>query len=152
MKLNKIASAVKVQLDKERTMILDFNAFALFSDVTGQELPDVFAGLFERDAKGELVYTDKKKGGFPKVAKDLTPKQLRAAVWAGCHHEDYSLQINQVGRHISQSNRAELTLAVFQSLLGLEVEPKDPTQAVEAEPTSHGIGIVSGASAASISA
>lgn len=150
MRLSKIASAVQIELDKPRTMILDFNAFDLFSQVTKQELPDVFAGLFERNEKGELAYTDKKKL-IPKVAKDFTAAQLRAAVWAGCHHEDFSLTINQVGRYLSQSNRAALTLAVFQSLLGLEVEAADPTPAVAPDNTNPGTGIVSGASASSSS-
>jgi hypothetical protein len=142
---NVLASAVTVQLDKERTMILDFNAFAMFRQATGEELPDVVADMFQRDAEGRLAFGE---NGAPVIKKPLTTIQVRAMVWAGCFHEDSKLTLQVVGRHLSQRNYQELIQACFKSLYGIEDdEPKDPTQAQAQLPLSDGTGTGSGVSA-----
>jgi len=148
MYISPIAAAISVILDKPRTLILDFNAFAAFSEITGKELPDVFADLFERDAKGELVLEDKKKK-IPKVRRDFTASELRAIVFAGLVHEDGALTLASVGRHLSTKNRGAITNAVFASLMGIVSEPADPTLATEVQSTSLGTGSASGPSVAS---
>lgn len=142
-----LASAISVQLDKPRTLILDFNAFALFRDVTGQELPDVVAGMFARDDKGELV---KDENGAPTVSAPLTTSQMRAMIWAGLAHEDSKLTLQQVGRYLSQRNYQTLIAAALKSLYGIEDdEPADPMPAQVEESLSDGTGTKFGLSVVS---
>ena len=139
MKLSPIASAVMVSLDKERTLIMDFNAFASFREATGEELPDLVAAMFAD-----------RENPNPKL---INSALLRAAIWAGLLHEDEALKPAFVGRYMSSRNLQDWLRAIVISMSGApdEQEPADPTQPVPAEKQNAGAGLESGPSADSIS-
>ena len=137
MKLSPIASEISIVLDKPRKLILDFNAFAAYREVTGHELPDAIAGIFARDKKSGAVIKD--SNGAPKVAHALTSAQMRALVWAGVAHEDDAPTLKKVGRHMGSTNHSDLMVAAFKSLYGVEDEAKDPTS-TDAEKQSQSAG------------
>lgn len=143
MTTSPIASAIRVTLDKPRTLILDFNAFVAYREQTGTELPDDVAALFQRDEKGALVLD---KNDIPVPPRSFSTSQLRAITWAGLVHEEESLTIKQVGRFMTARNVGPLTLAIYQSLGGQE-EPADPTPADATENPSPGAGSESDPSA-----
>lgn len=146
MKQSPIASAIQVDLDKPRTLLLDFNAFVAYRDQTGTELPNDIAALFVRNEKGEPALDG---DGNPLQPRPLTTRQLRAIVWAGLVHEDEELTIKQVGRLMTTRNLGLLTEAIHRSIEGLEEEPADPTPAEATESQSDGIGTKSEPSAKS---
>jgi len=85
MKQNKAKPAVKITLDKVRHLKLDLNAMAEFEEVTGKSL---MAGKFH--------------------GKNMTPKDLRAMLWACLIHEDEQLTLKQVGSWVTVSNLLEV--------------------------------------------
>ncbi len=80
-----VRPAVKINLDKERTLKLDLNAMVAFEEVTGHNL---MKGQFKSD--------------------DMTPKDLRAILWACLLHEDENLTEKQVGSWITAENMEEI--------------------------------------------
>lgn len=69
---------VKVMLDRERTLRLDFNAFGLIEERTGssvQSLSEKFKEMHARD--------------------------ISAVIWAGLVHEDPTLTVSDVGRMLT---------------------------------------------------
>lgn len=77
---------VKVTLDKERTLLLNLNAMVSFEEVTGVSLM---------------------KGTFK--SSNMTPKDLRAMLWACLVHEDDTLTLEQVGSLVTVGNLMEIT-------------------------------------------
>ena len=77
---------VKITLDKERTLKLDLNAMVSFEEATGKSL---MSGTFK--------------------SSKMTPRQLRAMLWACLKHEDADLTEEQVGSWITVSNLMEVT-------------------------------------------
>lgn len=82
---NKARPLIKVTLDKERSLKLDLNAMVAFEEVTGHSL---MGGTFK--------------------SEDMTPRDLRALLWACLIHEDETLTEKQVGSWISADNMAEI--------------------------------------------
>lgn len=141
---NPIASAITVELDKPRTLILDFNAFAAFREATGKELPDLVSGLYKFDEQTGALIADK--------AAWMTSGQILAMVWAGLLHEDPSLTMQQVGRYMSGRNHTELFAAALESMNGNEEKTADPTLDAAMEnpnPLNRGTGTGSDPSVAS---
>lgn len=90
-----------IDLDKERHLRLDLNAFCLLEDAYG----DAFAVL-EGAEKGSI-------------------KALRAVVWAGLAHEDEALTEKEVGRMINPGNLAEVSQTI-QEIIGYYLpDPKN---------------------------
>jgi len=89
---------VKIMLDKERTFILDLNAY------------------FELD----MLYDDKGKT-YHHIEADLLkmrPYAIRAFLWAGLRHEDENLTLEQVGSHIDVHNVQEFAKIIYELILG----------------------------------
>lgn len=88
--------SIKVQMDKERVLKFDLNAFAELEDVVGS-IPELFRKL----ETGSL-------------------KAIRAFLWAGLLHEDKSLTIEHVGSLIDfqglENISKQLQLALGDSL------------------------------------
>ena len=82
--MNQAKPAIKIMLDKERTLKLDLNAMVAFEDATGSNLFDF--------GKGEK----------------LNARSLRALLWACLIHEEKGLTEEQVGGWISTENMAEI--------------------------------------------
>lgn len=84
---NKAKPVVKITLDKERTLKLDLNAMVAFEEAAGKKFVD--------------ASFDKGK---------MSPKDLRAILWACLIHEDDALTVKQVGSWVTASNLIEVTL------------------------------------------
>lgn len=85
---DKVNPALKIVLDKERHLLLDLNAMVAFQEETGKN-------LFKKEVAESL-------------SKDMTPKDLRAMLWACLLHEEKTLKIEQVGSWIHQGNMEEI--------------------------------------------
>lgn len=83
---NKVRPGVKITLDKERTLFLDLNAMIAFEEAAGKRFQD--ASL----QKGKM-----------------SPRDLRAMLWACLIHEDDALTEKQVGSWITAGNMVEIT-------------------------------------------
>lgn len=70
---------VKIHLDRERTLKVDFNALAAFEEATGQNLLDFFSGS-EAEVRRRL--------GF---------RQIRTILWSALRHEDPELTAEEAG-------------------------------------------------------
>jgi len=81
-----------LQLDKERHLKFDLNAFAEFEDIYGD-----INTAFEAMQKGSV-------------------KAIRAMLWAGLVHEDKTLTIEQVGSMIDMSNINEVVGAISKAI------------------------------------
>jgi hypothetical protein len=73
---NKFQGEVDVRLDRVRTLLYDFNAFAEFEDATGKTVQQAF-----KDAQQTFGYS-----------------QMRRLLWAGLLHEDPALTIPDAGK------------------------------------------------------
>lgn len=80
--------AVKITLDRERTLTLDMNAMAAFEEETGKS-------LISGTALGEMAMKD-----------------FRALLWACLVHEDESLTVKQVGALVHAGNLEEVGQAI----------------------------------------
>lgn len=84
---NKVNPGVKIALNgKERTLKLDLNAMVAFEEATGKSL---MSGTFK--------------------SSKMSPKELRAMLWACLIHEDEALTPQQVGSWITVGNLMEVT-------------------------------------------
>jgi hypothetical protein len=128
-----INPAVKVTLDKERSLLYGAAAFIEFKESTGQDLLKYMRGLSEkfaaaRDGEGEA------NPDF-----ELPLIEFRNVLWAGLVHEDEFLRLNDVSRMM------EAFVAGMP-----KSEPDRPTKAPARNPRKLN-GIASGASVAAIS-
>lgn len=82
--MSKIAPTIKVELDKERNLLMDLNAMVAFEDKTGKSM---------------LSMSD---------LSSLTAKDIRAMLWSCLIHEDENLAIEQVGKMIHTGNMNEV--------------------------------------------
>ena len=78
--------SIKITLDKERHLRLDFNAISLVEETLGVK--------------------------FPEIQDNVGVRDLRAIMWAGLRHEDPDLTIEQVGSMLHMGNMQE----VFQTI------------------------------------
>lgn len=69
---------ITIELDKERSLLLDLNAMAEFEDVTGKN-------LFQ-------------------IGSNFSAKDFRALLWACMLHEDEELTLKDVGQMIHPGN------------------------------------------------
>jgi len=99
------AKLIPIQLDKERHLKFDLNAFAALEDVYG----DINAA-FEAMQRGSV-------------------KAIRAMLWAGLIHEDETLTIQQVGAMVDLNNLNEimnvLTKAISEAMPQVEEAEKN---------------------------
>jgi hypothetical protein len=80
---------VPIELDKPRTLWMNFNAMAKFEEVTGKNL---FKSMAEPSAS-----------------------DLLALVWASLTHEDKDLTIEQVGEFVDLSNMEYVTSKLLEA-------------------------------------
>ena len=83
---------IPIQLDKERHLKFDLNAFAELEDIYGD-----INNAFEAMQKGSI-------------------KAIRAMLWAGLVHEDKTLTIEQVGSMIDMSNINDVISAISKAI------------------------------------
>lgn len=86
------AKLIPIQLDKERHLKFDLNAFAELEELYGD-----INTAFEAMQKGSI-------------------KAIRAMLWAGLIHEDKTLTVEQVGSMIDMSNINEVMSAIAQAI------------------------------------
>lgn len=92
---------IPVQLDKERHLVFDLNAFC--------EIEDKFGSITE---------------AF-KSLENVSMKALRTLLWAGLVHEDENLTEKEVGKLIDLSNISELANAVAEAMNAAMPQPKN---------------------------
>jgi hypothetical protein len=90
---NPYRGEVKITLDRERTLRIDFNALVAAQEQLG----------------GELDIANLGKGGF---------RTIRAVLWAGLVSEDPTLTIEQVGAMAGPADLHRIALAISQSMNG----------------------------------
>ena len=79
---------VSVQLDRPRTLVLDFNAYCRVEEVTGISL------LVGQEAFSSM-------------------RMMRAIVWAGLLHEDPTLTLEGVGDLLQEANAEEVLGKIY---------------------------------------
>jgi hypothetical protein len=79
---------VHLRLDRERTLIISFNALCLAEEITGINF-----------LMGEFTFS--------------SVRVMRALVWAGLIHEDPSLTLEQVGDLIEQRGASEVARVII---------------------------------------
>ncbi len=93
---------VKIVLDKERTLLWDFNAQAAYEDATGENT--LLQEFFEKNANA---------------------KRLKTLLWACLIHEDEKLTQKQVGAMLTVKKGKEALKAVFDAIRAAAVDPTD---------------------------
>ncbi|WDU84207.1 hypothetical protein [Caloramator sp. Dgby_cultured_2] len=83
---------IPIQLDKERHLKFDLNAFAELEELYGD-----FQTAMDAMSKGSI-------------------KAIRAMLWAGLIHEDEKLTIKQVGSMIDMTNINEIVSAISKAI------------------------------------
>lgn len=99
----------KIVLDKERTFILDLNAYS--------EL--------------DLLYDDKTYHDIEKDLLGMRPYAIRAFMWGGMVHEDRELTPEIIGNYIDVNNIQEYSSKIYESLLNANSESKNQAKAGE---------------------
>ncbi|MED1419016.1 hypothetical protein [Bacillus smithii] len=92
---------IPVQLDKERHLVFDLNAFC--------EIEDKFGSITE---------------AF-KAVENVSMKAIRTLLWAGLLHEDESLTEKEVGKMIDIANISELANAITEAMNTALPDPKN---------------------------
>jgi hypothetical protein len=83
---------IPVTLDKERTLLYDFNAFIELEEIYG-DINKVFKGL-----------------------EGMKIKPIRDMIWAGLIHEDENLTRKQVGKMLNMANMQEIAAKIMEAL------------------------------------
>lgn len=83
---------VSIQLDRERTLLYDFNALIELEDIYGS-VTEAMSGL-----------------------EKLKVRNIRDMIWAGLLHEDENLTQKQVGKMLTMANLEEVALKISESL------------------------------------
>jgi hypothetical protein len=83
---------IPVTLDKERTLLYDFNAFIELEEIYG-DINKVFKGL-----------------------EGMKIKPIRDMIWAGLLHEDENLTPKQVGKMLNMANVQEIATKIMEAL------------------------------------
>ena len=96
-------SKVTFQLDKERTFILDLNAYS--------EL--------------DLLYDDKTYHDIEKDLLGMRPYAIRAFLWGGMVHEDRELTPEIIGNYIDVNNIQEYATKIYKAILDGQPKSKD---------------------------
>jgi len=90
-----------VMLDRERHLVIDFNALASFEEVTGKNAlaVDLWTALSARD--------------------------LRALLWAALIHEDRNLTLEDVGAMLDPANSPDIINALSDAYVAAMPKPKE---------------------------
>ncbi|MBP1950298.1 hypothetical protein [Virgibacillus litoralis] len=86
---------VKIQLDKERTFILDLNAYAEI----------------------DLLHEDKTYHDIEKDIIEMRPYAIKAFLWGGLVHEDRELTPEFVGKYVDVNNIQEYATKIYKAIL-----------------------------------
>lgn len=98
------AKLIPIQLDKERHLKFDLNAFAELEELYGD-----INTAFEAMQRGSI-------------------KAIRAMLWAGLVHEDKNLTLEQVGSMIDMSNINEVVSAISKAISEAMPQVGDETE------------------------
>lgn len=93
---------IKITLDKERTFILDLNAYAEI----------------------DLLYKNKSYHEIEKDVIQMRPYALRAFMWGGLVHEDPELTPEYVGQYINVDNIQDYAKKIYEALIHDKPESK----------------------------
>jgi flagellar motor switch protein FliG len=93
--------AVPIQLDKQRHLLYDMNAFC--------EIEDKLGGIQQ---------------AFD-ILMNGSPKGIRTLLWAGLIHEDEELTEKQVGAMFGFGSIEKISIAIREALIGSMPEPKN---------------------------
>ena len=104
----KVRPAVAISLDKERHLLLDLNAMVAFQEATGKN-------LFDNKVAEAL-------------GKNISPRDLRALLWACLLHEDETLTEKQVGSWIRPDNIEEIGVKIASAWGTATPEAKEDTK------------------------
>ena len=88
-----LAKPVPIKLDRDRSLLFDFNALVSLEDALGE-------GVLAADFWKRLE------------AKDIRAKDVRALLWASLLHEDPSLTLEAAGRLINNKTIGVITEAL----------------------------------------
>jgi hypothetical protein len=95
---------VSINLDKERNLVFDLNAFAELEDVYG-EIDDALSAI----GRGSI-------------------KAVRAVLYAGLVHEDESLTVKSVGKLVTLKNLQEVSIALTDAIKQAMPQGNEVTQ------------------------
>lgn len=98
--------SVTFTLDKERTFILDLNAYS--------EL--------------DLLYENKTYHDIEKALLEMRPYAIRAFMWGGMVHEDRELTPEAVGQYIDVNNVQEYATKIYEAILDGQPKSKDENE------------------------
>ena len=111
---------IPVDLDRPRTLVLDFNALCKVEEVTGINL-----------LVGEAAFS--------------SMRMVRAMVWAGLLHEDPTLSLHRVGEILQTSNMEKILDAIVKAYDAAMPEPEPDAEAPsDSDPTNPQPGGASG--------
>jgi hypothetical protein len=119
---------VLIQLDKPRTLILDFNALCRVEEVTGVSM-----------LIGEPAFS--------------SMRMMRALVWAGLLHEDPSLTVEHVGKLLGEADASDVLekIVTAYAVSMPDAEVNEEGESEDLDPTNSPHGETSGQSAGTIS-
>ena len=83
---------IPITLDKERTLLYDFNAFIELEEIYG-DINKAFKGL-----------------------EQMKMRPIRDMIWAGLIHEDENLTPKQVGKMLNMANMQEIAAKIVEAL------------------------------------
>jgi len=86
---------VKITLDRERSLHYNLNALESFQEATGKNLFD------EKTVK--------------QIQESITPRDIKALLWAGLIHEDKMLTLEQVGEMVHVGNIRAISAELFKA-------------------------------------
>jgi hypothetical protein len=119
---------VLIQLDKPRTLILDFNALCRVEEVTGVSM-----------LIGEPAFS--------------SMRMMRALVWAGLLHEDPSLTVEHVGKLLGEADASDVLekIVTAYAVSMPDAEVNEEGESEDSDPINSPHGETSGQSAGTIS-
>ncbi|MDC3412524.1 hypothetical protein [Terrihalobacillus insolitus] len=109
--LQHIPKEVKFQLDKERTFILDLNAYAEI----------------------DLLHEDKTYHDIEKDLLSMRPYAIKAFLWGGMVHEDVDLTPDFVGKYIDVNNIQEYATKIYEAILDSKPKAKSKEKSEESD-------------------
>ena len=113
--MDKTTPEIKINLDKERALLLDLNAMRAYQQKTGKNL--LKADSFETD----------------------NPDHIQAALWACLLHEDKTLTYEYAGSLVNPNNLVEVVKTILQAFtVALPEAKKDTSEPPLAPNPPHG--------------
>ncbi len=114
--MSRLVKPVPITLDKERSLLYDFNAECAVQQETGKDFAAFLPDVLNKET-GALASAEDLKD-FAKIRYRLKgPSQLRVLLWAGLLHEDESLTLKQAGKLLGfMGDREEVFGKILEAL------------------------------------